>query len=325
MTAPSTASILSGKRVLVTGATGFIGRHLCRALTGAGAGVTVLCRPGAVLPPFEDPKGACERIEGDLRDADRLRAVVPAVGASHVFHLAAATSVARGFQTAQDMIQTNVQGTVNLLEALEHTPYTCFIHTGSAEEYGAGAAPFQETAPLMPVSAYSASKAAATLFCEMYHRTMNCPVVILRPFLVYGPGQPPTRLIPQAILAALANRPFPMTTGRQTREFTYIDDLIEGFLAAAVTPEAVGQIINLGTGQPYTVLEVVHLIQKLTGRSMPLHIGALPTRPGEIMQYVCDNAKARTLLGWTPGVSLEEGLERTIAWYRQHPPEGMAS
>jgi nucleoside-diphosphate-sugar epimerase len=316
----SIPSELAGAHVLVTGAGGFIGRHLCRSLTRTGAHVTGLLRSISSLTPDRTLSGVSQWVEADIRDMSRLRAIIRANPAiTHVFHLAAATSGERSFHSAQEMIQINTQGTINLLSALEGSACACFIHTGSAEEYGPGTPPFRETHPMLPVSPYSASKAAATLFCQMYHRTLACPVVILRPFLVYGPGQASDRLIPQVIHAALNHRSFPMTTGQQTREFTYIDDLIDGYLRAATTPEAIGQIINLGTGHSITVLDAVRTIKRMTRSRMELAIGAIPTRPGEIMRYECDNTRARDLLKWSPKISLHEGLSRTIAWYREHP------
>ena len=317
MPSPSAISHLSDARILITGGTGFIGQHLCAVL----AQTTALCvglrrRRPAENSNVSSPESV-DWVEGDLLDIEGLRRTVHRLQPTHIFHLAAVTSSERGFSTAKEMIQTNILGTVNLLQALEGIPYTCFVHTGSAEEYGNGTSPFHESDLLLPVSPYSASKSGATLFCQMYQRTFQAPIVVLRPFLVYGPGQLPDKLIPQAILAALENRSFPMTSGKQTREFTYIDDIVDGYLKAAVTPAAVGETINLGTGTSIAVLEVVQLIQKLTNSRMSLEIGALPSRPSEIMDYRCDNSKARNILSWTPEVSLEDGLKKTIAWYRE--------
>lgn len=315
----------AGIRVLVTGATGFIGHHLCAALIRAGAHVYALRRPASSLQWWFSSHDRVEWLEADIQDTGNLTQAIRTARATRIFHLAAATSVERGFQTADEMIATNLQGTINLLRALEGMDYECFVQTGSAEEYGTGEAPFQESDPLQPVSSYSASKAAATLFCEMFHRVLDCPIVILRPFLVYGPGQPANKLIPQTILAALNNQSFPMTSGRQTREFTFIDDVINGYLRAAVTPSAIGHTINLGTGESMPVIDVVRLIINFAGSTIQPDIDALPTRPGEIWSYQCDNTKARTLLGWSPHISLPDGLRKTILWYRRAVEQGKIS
>lgn len=322
MNANRVQATLQGTRILVTGAAGFIGRHLCTALADLGARVFALRRPASSATAWDDRLEWCE---ADVADKEAIAAVIRHAAPQRVIHLAARTSVERGFHPSEAMIATNLQGTINLLQALEGIDYACFVQTGTAEEYGAGTAPFRESAPLKPVSAYSASKAAATLFSEMYHRTLGCPIVILRPFLVYGPGQPPDKLIPQAILAALTHRDFPMTTGEQTREFTYIDDIVKGYLQAVTTPGAVGHTINLGTGETHRVIDVVRQIMQLTGSRMTLKIGAIPTRPGEIWTYQCDNTKARKILGWKPAVSLSEGLRKTIGWYRQAVERGEVS
>jgi len=312
----------SGTRVLVTGATGFIGQHLCAALIRADAQVYGLRRPGNSPRWWSLDPGRMTWLEADLNDRRRLESVVRPIQATHIIHLAAATSFERGPHGVERMIDDNLLGTMHLLQVLDGTDYTCFIQTGSAEEYGASVAPFHEDASLKPVSPYSASKAATSLFCDMFHRTLGWPTVVIRPFLVYGPGQPTDKLIPQAILAALTNQPLRITSGRQTREFTYIEDLIDGYLRAAMTKDAIGQTINLGTGMAMPVVEIVGKIIEMTGSAITPEVGALPDRPGEIMSYVCDNSRAGTLLGWSPSISLEQGLRITIDWYRQAIDQG---
>ncbi|MEE2709762.1 MAG: NAD-dependent epimerase/dehydratase family protein [Gemmatimonadota bacterium] len=312
----------SGTRVLVTGATGFIGQHLCAALIRTNAQVYGLRRPGNSPRWWSLDPERVTWLEADLNDRHRLESVVRPIQATHIIHLAATTPGERGLHTVGRTIGDNLLGTMHLLQVLDGTGYTCFIQTGSAEEYGATVAPFHEDAPLKPVSPYSASKAAASLFCDMFHRTLGCPTVVIRPFLVYGPGQPPDKLIPQTILAALTNQPFRLTSGRQTREFTYIDDLIDGYLRAAMTKDAIGQTINLGTGLALPVVEIVTKIIEMTGSTITPEVGALPDRTGEIMSYVCDNSKAGMLLGWSPSISLEDGLQTTIEWYRQAIDQG---
>lgn len=306
---------LNGSQVLVTGATGFIGQHLCMALNKHGAHVLGLRRASSARPSVLQ-EDTIEWVEADLSNRADVARIIRPLGAKYIFNLAALTSGDRGLDSADEMLECNLMGTIHLLQALEGTGYSCFIQAGSAEEYGAATPPTREDAPLSPVSAYSASKAAASLFCDMLSRTRGYPIVILRPFLAYGPGQTPERLIPQAILAGLEDQPFKMTSGRQTREFTFIDDIVDGFIKAAVTPEAIGHTINLGSGNPVSVSDIVSLIMELTGASKAPLMGAIPDRPGEIWSYVCDNSKALNLLGWTPVTSLSDGLTVTIDWYK---------
>ncbi|MBT7372270.1 MAG: NAD-dependent epimerase/dehydratase family protein [Gammaproteobacteria bacterium] len=307
---------LKGAQVLVTGATGFIGQHLCAALNGHGAHVLALRRASSSIRPSILQQDTVEWVEADLRNRADVERTIQPLGATHIFNLAALTSGDRGLGSADEMLVSNLHGTIHLLQALEGTDYKRFIQAGSAEEYGAAPSPTREDAPLSPVSAYSATKAAASLFCDMLSRTRGYPIVILRPFLAYGPGQTPERLIPQAIIAGLKDQPFRMTSGRQTREFTYVDDIVDGFIRAAVTPAAIGHTINLGTGDPVSVSYIVSLVMELTGASNAPLMGAIPDRPGEIWSYVCDNSKARKLLGWAPVTSLSDGLTMTIEWYK---------
>ncbi len=309
---------LGGVPVLVTGATGFLGSHLVRRLVTEEADVHVLVRPtslrerlAAVLPMVR-----CHH--GDVREGDALRGLVSEVRPVKIFHLAAYTDVVRTFENAEEVIGVNLRGTVNLLRALEGTGYDCFVYAGTCEEYGDNPVPFQEDQPPNPVSPYSASKAAATLFCRMYARTLGCPVVMLRPFLTFGPHQAENRFVAQAIAAAVRDEVFPMTGGAQGRELNYVDDIVEGFIRAATTPAALGEVINLGSGVQHRMRDVAALIFELAGSRGRPEIGALPYRPVESWDFYCDSSKARRLLGWESRVSLEEGLRRTIQWYRAH-------
>lgn len=309
---------LSGVRVLVTGGTGFLGSHLVRRLVCEGAQVHLLVRPTSLLTRLE--KGLAAAVEchsGDLRDLTGLRAIAAAVRPLKVFHLAAYTDVVRTFENADEVVEVNLRGTINLLRALVDTGYDCFVYTGTCEEYGDNPVPFREDQVPNPVSPYSASKVAATLFCQMYARTLGCPLVILRPFLTYGPHQAENRFIAQAIGGALRGEVFLMTGGAQGRELNYVDDIVEGFIRAATSPAALGELINLGNGVQYRLREVAELIFQLAGGRGRLVVGGIPYRPVESWDFYCDNSKARRLLGWEPNVGLEEGLRRTIEWYRQ--------
>jgi nucleoside-diphosphate-sugar epimerase len=169
---------------------------------------------------------------------------------------------------------------------------------------------------LSPLSPYSAAKAAASLWLGMMHRSHGLPAVILRPFLVYGPGQPPERLVPAAILHALQGRDFAMTEGRQSRELTYVDDVVEGFLRAGLRPAARGEAINLASGEERPVRDIVFEIYHRVGGAGRPRPGALPPRPNEMRRYVADTAKAARLLNWRATTPFADGLERTIAWAR---------
>ena len=307
---------LLGSPVLVTGGTGFLGSHLVRRLVSERAEVHLLVRPTSSLARLEGAAGAVRCHPGDLRDLAGLRRLVTALRPLKVFHLAAYTDVGRTFDNADEVLEVNLRGTVNLLRALEGSGYDCFVYAGTCEEYGDNPVPFREDQVPNPVSPYSASKAAATLFCRMYGRTLGCPVVLLRPFLTYGPHQAETRFVSQAIGAALRGEVFPMTGGAQGRELNYVDDIVEGFVRAATTPAALGELINVGNGVQYRMREVAELIFGLVGGPGRAAIGALPYRPVESWDFYCENSKARRLLGWEPKTGLEEGLRRTIEWYR---------
>ena len=310
------AETLHRVRVLVTGGTGFIGSHLTRRLVGEGAEVHVLDLPAAASSRIADVLGSVTLHRADLADGPSLQRTVREIAPRKVFHLAALTDVGRGLDRLGPAL-TDLQCTLNLLRGLDGVACDTVVYAGTCEEYGDQAAPFREDMPPRPVSAYSASKAAGTLFCEMLHKTTGLPVVIVRPFLVYGPHQHPSRFLSAVIDAALRGTELPMTPGEQTREFNYVSDTVDGFVRAAVTPAAVGQIINIGNGIEYTLKDAIARVAAACGRPVAARFGALPYRPGESMRFYCDNTKARHLLGWEPKVDFDTGLRLTIDWCRR--------
>jgi len=313
-------SSLRGADILVTGACGFIGSHLTRRLVEDGAIVHAV----DVSEPWRisDVRDRIDFKLLDLTDYNGVKRLVDEVKPVKVFHLAAKVNVKRDFNFLDDMIRVNLGGTTNLLRALDGASYDCFVNTGTCEEYGDNPAPFREEQKPNPVSPYSASKVASTVFCMMYHKTLGCPIVTLRPFLTYGPMQEPTMLIPEVITSALEKKSFKMTEGMQTREFNYVSDIVDGFVRASVKKNAVGEVINIGNGAEYRIRDVVAKIIKLMGSPIKPQVGALPYRPGEAMHFYCDNTKARRLLGWKPKVGLDEGLEKTIDWYEKNAKKG---
>jgi len=315
-------------RVLVTGATGFIGSHLAERLVAEGAEVTLAVEPRASKANIASILDRVRVHEVDLRDGQTVRQLVRECQPSRIYHLAAVGVTEPGIDPRL-AVQVNVMGTLNLLEALSGTDCDCFVNTGTCYEYGhhtppppappkvGGPGGQHEDQMVDPINAYAASKSAAWLFCNMYHRTRDYPIVTVRPFTVYGPRQSERALIPQLILSALRGEDFAMTGGEQTRDFTYVDDVVEGYIRASLAERAIGQTINLGTGEEHPIKEVVLKVLELMGRPVKPLIGALPYRPREVWRLYSDSSKARELLGWQPQVSMEDGLTKTIAWYTE--------
>lgn len=307
--------MVAGARVLLTGATGFLGAHLARRLVAAGCWVGALLRPGSNTARIADLLDRLHPLPGDLLVPESLAAAVHACAPRYVFHLAA-HGVDRPLASATASVQTNVQGTVNLLEACRAADLARFVYVGTCYEYGDGGAPCHEDQPVAPANFYAASKAAGGLFCGVYQRVYSLPVVTVRPFQTYGPYQGCRLLLPYAITTALRGADLRLTPGEQVRDFVYVDDVIEGLVAAATAPAAVGQTINLGSGEGTTVRRAVEMALDILGWPVRAHFGALDYRPGEIRDLRADPRRAHELLGWQARTGLADGLQRTVGWYR---------
>ncbi len=310
---------LAGVPVLVTGATGFIGSHLTRRLVEEGARVHALTSTVSSVYPVRllDIRDQISLHGANLNDSGALEAVVSEHTPRVVFHLGAYTHVGKSWARMDECVQTNIQGTVNLLQALSRTTYDRVIYTSSSEVYGDVAVPFREDTPVRPLSPYSVSKYAGEVFCRMLRKGKGWPVVVVRPFNAYGPAQSPDRIIPEIIVKALRGEDLLMTQGRQTREFNYVGDLVDGFLKAAIAPGIEGEVFNLGGGEEIAIRDLAVTILDLMDNPIEAQIGALPDRPTEIWSMRSDVTKAREQLGIEPARPLREGLEQTIAWYRQ--------
>jgi nucleoside-diphosphate-sugar epimerase len=229
-----------------------------------------------------------------------------------VFHLAAISAADPGVDPML-AVAVNVGGTVHLLEALRSRKVRRVVLAGTCYEYGA-----RDTVEgLDPYNVYAASKVAAWAFARAYWRSLGLPATVVRPFQVYGPGQPLQALIPSAIRAALTGEDFPMTRGEQQRDFVFVEDVVEGFLAAATAPGVEGESLDLGTGRTYAVREVVERIWAMTGATGQIRAGALPYRPGEVMRLAADADRTARLTGWRAEIGLEEGLRQTVEWMRK--------
>lgn len=296
------------RRVLITGGTGFLGQHLTRRLVELGAQVTVALRQGenpALVAALPDQAGRCD---GDVRDRSALQGVVETVRPEIIFHLAA-VGVNDPFIAAEVALQVNLHGTLNLLRTARQAGADCvrrIVVAGTSYEYG-------EAGQLDPGNVYAATKVAAWAFCRMYCRAHGTPVVVARPFNVYGPGQNERALIPSAIRVALNDQDFAMTPGQQRRDFVHVDDVIGGFLAVATAAGVEGHSLDLGTGQATPVRDVVERIFALSGGRGRPQVGALPYRPGVVWELVAAAEHTAQLTGWRAEIGLEKGLRATIA------------
>ena len=312
-----------GKRVAVTGAGGFIGSHLVERLVKEGASVSCLVRYNSMntwgwIDTFpEATKKAISVVTGDLRDSDCVRNFLK--GRDIVFHLGALIPIPYSYVNPRDVIQTNVLGTLNVLQAArEHGVKV--IHTSTSETYGtAQYVPIDEKHPLQAQSPYSASKIGADKIAESFHHSYGLPVTIIRPFNTYGPRQSARAIIPTIISQLLDGNKLSLGNLQPTRDLTYVSDTVEGFLKLAESPKAVGQTFNLGVSEEISVGELAQKLQNLAGRKSKIEKEQQRVRPkgSEVERLLSDNKKARQL-GWKPKVSLDEGLRLTVEWFRKN-------
>jgi len=310
-------SFWSQKKVLVTGGSGFIASHLCRRLLNEGAELYVLTKYNSVidnirLAAFWD---RLHVLEADLRNLDSLSQIAR-VKPQVVFHFAAYNHVGDSFLHVQEALTSNALGTANLMQS--YRDYERFVYISTSEVYGyQEQVPFREDQTPSPLSPYSVGKYAGELYARLQFRSHGLPVVLLRPFNAFGPYQSPRAVIAELIIKALRGEVIETTGGEQTRDFNFVENLVDGFMAVGRTPGLEGELINIGSGVETTIKDLVTTIHRLTGSRAELRVGALPYRPGEIWRMFASHEKARSLLGWKPRYTLEQGLEISVAWYRK--------
>ena len=302
-------------RVLVTGGTGFIGSHLCRALSLAGASVEVWARPGSTTTCLQAGLSNVETYQVDVRNRNAVLGALSARPPDRVFHLAGIRLMGNRPDSLARMFETHVLGGLYLTEGLRAD--TRVVVVGSCEEYGRGVVPFRETQTAEAQTAYAISRLATTLACLALPTP---PICVARLAVVYGPGQTGDMFIPSLLAACAERRAFAMTRGEQTRDFVYVDDAVQALLALADTEAAMQQVVNVGTGVESTVRYVAEQAASLSGQGADIRIGAISSRPGEASRYVCAIDKIKALTGWEPRVGLAEGLTQTLAWWRQRSP-----
>ncbi len=305
--------------VLVTGAGGFIGSHLCEALVRDGAGVRALVHYNSRndwgglehLPP--DIRDQIEVVTGDVRDPFAVRAAVRGCGT--VYHLAALIAIPYSYRSPQAFFETNVLGTLNVLQAARDEGVARVVHTSTSEVYGtARQVPIEESHPLQAQSPYAASKIGADKVAESFHLAFGVPVVTVRPFNTYGPRQSARAVVPTIAVQALAGRRVALGALTPTRDLLYVADTARGFIAAGRCGRALGQVVNLGSGREISIGDLACTIIAICDTGVPVTMDPARLRPAasEVERLCASNARARDLFGWQPQVPLEEGLRRVV-------------
>lgn len=295
-------------RVLIIGGSGFIGRRLV-------ATITPLC--GQVVTAHRGtPSVGTGAVEVDVTRVEEMRALVRDSRPTIVFNLAGRRPAAAE-EDPRKTIDLNLLAAIELLRECTVRDVSRVVLVGSAEEYGDQATPVSEDAPLRPRSIYGASKAAMTLHALALHAAMRAPVVVVRPFSVYGPGAPLHMFVAEAADCAARGVPFRMTEGLQRRDLIHVDDVVAGLIAAATVPDVEGKVFNLGRGESHAMRDVAEMLWRISETSAELQIGARPSHPGDLAETRANINRARAALNWQPGISLEDGLRSTWAAVQQ--------
>lgn len=314
---------LSGKKILVTGADGFIGSHLTELLLSKGCIVRALSQYNSFnywgwLEDLE-PHDGLTVVSGDIRDPNYCKEITKDIDI--VFHLAALIAIPYSYTAPESYISTNVNGTLNICQAAKENGCERVVHTSTSEVYGtAQYVPIDENHPLQPQSPYSASKIGGDAVAMSFYNSFDLPLTIARPFNTYGPRQSLRAVIP-SIIAQIANGNKEIKLGdvSPTRDFNYVADTCRGFIELATHSEAIGKTVNIGSNYEISIGETLHLIKEIMESDVQFIIEKARMRPSqsEVFRLWCDNSKLTRLTGFTPKYDIRRGLEKTISWFTQ--------
>lgn len=300
-------------RILIVGGTGFIGKHLLKRCLEETTHITCISMGGKY------DNDLCAKninfVNVNIADKSLLKIALDNKSFDYVFSLGGYIDHTLYFEGGRKLIESHFVGMLNLIDCLDRDSIKGFVQVGSGDEYGNASAPQKEDVRESPISPYSFAKAASSHFIQMLFRTEGFLGVVARLFLVYGGGQDGRRFLPQIIKACLRNEFFETTEGKQIRDFCYIDDVIEALIRIAVTPQTRGQIVNVASGAPVSIREVINKVVNIVGSGKPL-FGARPYRKGENMELYADIEHIKKIINWIPTTSLEDGLKKTIAYYK---------
>lgn len=317
---------LRGKKVLVTGAEGFIGSHLTEKLVQLGADVTALVQYNSFnnwgwIDTFDKEVLNSIKVEtGDIRELDGMNRIIK--GQEVVFHLAALIAIPYSYLSPMAYVRTNVEGTTNVLEACRSHDVQKIIHTSTSETYGTALyVPIDEKHPMQGQSPYSASKIGADKMAESFYRSFNMPIATLRPFNTYGPRQSARAVIPTIISQILAGKnEIKLGSLSPTRDFNFVKDTAEAFIKVAESDRTIGEVINAGSNYEITIGDTVKKIIDIIGKDVKIICDEERIRPekSEVNRLWADNTKIKELTDWTPKYSIDEGLAETVAWIKEN-------
>lgn len=316
---------IQNKKVLVTGAGGFVGSHLVEALVKYGAKVKAFVHYNSrndwgMLE--EVNKNILKEVDvtaSDLRDADAVRKAVK--GEEVVFHLGALIGVPYSYVNPRDVVDTNVSGTLNILSAARDFKVKKIIHTSTSEVYGtAQYVPMDENHPVNPQSPYAASKLSADLLALSFHRSYDLPVGVIRPFNIYGPRQSARAVIPSIITQALLKKKVDLGSISPTRDLTYVADSASGFIAFAECEKTVGEVVNLGSNREVSISQLIEIVSTCLNKKIKVNKEEKRVRPekSEVERLLSDSSKAKALFGWNPKIDIEEGIRKTVGWMEKN-------
>ena len=311
-------------KILVSGAGGFIGSHLTEYLIEQGHKVRAFVRYNSCnFWGWLEKSKYIDNIEiysGDIRDYDSVYESIK--GIDYVFHLAALIGIPYSYHSPLAYIKTNIEGTYNILQAARELKIKRVVHISTSEVYGtAQYVPIDEKHPINPQSPYAASKASADYLAKSFYLSFDLPVTIVRPFNTFGPRQSARAVIPTIISQALSGKKeIELGNLNSSRDFSYVLDTVEGIYKIGLHPDTLGEVVNIGTGKDISVRDLVTLISKLTKVDLKVRVDSKRIRPekSEVQRLICDYSKANNLTGWKPCYTLEEGLEKTIAWFKEN-------
>lgn len=317
---------LKSKKVLVTGAEGFIGSHLTEKLVELDANVTALVQYNSFnnwgwIDTFDNKvKDNIEVITGDIREYDNVKRIVK--GKSVVFHLAALIAIPYSYLSPMAYVRTNVEGTTNILDACRDYEVEKIVHTSTSETYGTALyVPIDEKHPMQGQSPYSASKIAADMMAESFYRSFNTPIATIRPFNTYGPRQSARAVIPTIITQILSGvKEIKLGSLTPTRDFNYVKDTAEAFIKVAESDKIVGQVVNAGSNYEISIGDLANTIIKIMNKEVRIICDEQRLRPekSEVNRLWANNSKIKKLAGWQPKYTLEEGLKETIQWIEKN-------